>query len=255
MATNSEDCQIKSSENSTDNKISNFSRTYELQSKEKFFKTGSFSTCRKCRHKETLKDYAVKIIPKEYNSYYDELYLLKKCQGHPNIVKLIESFEESVNSYFVMELLTGGDLYDVVVTSFTEKRSKKLLKQLASAVSFLHSKDIIHRDIKPENLVFVHSGEDSPIKIIDFGFSLEEDECKPLKSPFFSLPYAAPEVVALEKYDERSDLWSLGSILYYMLTREQAFPFTCSIDAALSIKFGKTKLNEEIIGHVSDTCK
>ncbi|XP_043474245.1 ribosomal protein S6 kinase alpha-5-like isoform X2 [Leptopilina heterotoma] len=233
----------------------NFFKFYEFESSknndEFNAKKGSFSTTRKCRDKKTRKTYAAKIISQDDN-YQEELYFLQKAQGHPNIVEFIGEFMNRDKIYFVMELLTGGDLFDVLNEPFSEECSRNIIKQISSAVDYLHCKNIIHRDIKPENLIFKNSGNVESIKIIDFGLSLEKRDCHSMKYKFFSLPYTAPEIVALEKYNESCDLWSIGAILYFLLTVKEAFPYTESVRAALEIKSGRSKYNEDLICHVSE---
>jgi ribosomal protein S6 kinase alpha-5 len=120
-----------------------------------------------------------------------------------------------------MELLSGGELLARARAQqrpFGEPRARAVMAQLASALRFMHARGVVHRDLKPENVVFVHPGEDSPVKLVDFGFARLRRACEPLHTPCFTLPYAAPEVLARQAYDESCDLWSLGAILYSMLT-------------------------------------
>lgn len=193
---------------------SSFFQQYELDTQEKALGDGSFSVCRRCRHRKTQNEFAVKIVSRKM--YCDrEASLLRACQGHSNVVKLIEVHQDRAHVYLVMELLTGGELLQ---RSFTEEQANRIMQQLVSAMQFIHSRGVVHRDLKPENIIFAHQGEDSPIKIVDFGFAQVKHSCEPLHTPCFTLPYAAPEVIAQKGYDQSCDLWSLGAILYSMLS-------------------------------------
>ena len=98
-----------------------------------------------------------------------------RTMDHPNIVKLYETFYEKNKVYILMELCTGGDLFDVFTSQegghFSEKRACVYIKKMISAINYMHNKGICHRDLKPENFVFESRSEDAELKLIDFGLS------------------------------------------------------------------------------------
>ncbi|OXU27515.1 hypothetical protein TSAR_010879 [Trichomalopsis sarcophagae] len=223
---------------------STFFQRYELDIHEEPLGDGSFSVCRRCRHRQTGQEFAVKILSRRVDCE-QETSILRSCQGHPNIVKLIEVHQDKAHNYIVMELLSGGELLSRSRNApFTEKQASVIMRQLGSALRFMHSRSILHRDIKPENLVFAHSGPDAPIKLVDFGFACWNHPCEPLHTPCFTLPYAAPEVLANEDYDESCDIWSLGAVLYSMLSGRPPFR-NGSPDLASRISSGEINFDSE----------
>ncbi|XP_043250460.1 ribosomal protein S6 kinase alpha-5-like isoform X1 [Colletes gigas] len=231
---------------------STFFQTYELDPREEALGDGSFSVCRKCRHRKTQQEFAVKIVSRRIDCGR-EANLLRTCQGHPNVVKLIEVHQDRAHTYLVMELLSGGELLRRP-RPFTEQQASRIMRHLASAVRFMHSRGVVHRDLKPENIVFAHDSEDSSVKIVDFGFARVKRGCEPLHTPCFTLPYAAPEVVARQGYDQSCDLWSLGAILYSMLSGKPLFR-TGSPDLATRIRAGEIDFDSEAWSHVSTLAK
>ncbi|XP_008213525.1 ribosomal protein S6 kinase alpha-4 isoform X2 [Nasonia vitripennis] len=223
---------------------STFFQQYELDIHEEPLGDGSFSVCRRCRHRQTGQEFAVKILSRRVDCGH-EASLLRSCQGHPNIVKLIEVHQDRAHNYIVMELLSGGELLTRSRTApFSEQQASAIMRQLGSALRFMHSRGVLHRDIKPENLVFAHSGPDAPIKLVDFGFACMKRSCEPLHTPCFTLPYAAPEVLANLDYDESCDIWSLGAVLYSMLSDRPPFR-TGSPDLASRISSGEVDFDSE----------
>lgn len=231
---------------------SSFLQQYEVSSREKVLGDGSFSVCLRCRHRKTQQEFAVKIISRRVNCVR-EPNLLRACQGHPNIVKLIDVYQDGVHTYLVMELLSGGELLRQR-RRFTEEQARRVIRQLVSAVQYMHARCVVHRDLKPENIVFAHKGEDSPVKIVDFGFARIKRSCEPLRTPCFTLPYAAPEVMTGQGYDEGCDLWSLGAILYFMLSGNQSFG-TGSPDLATRIRTGEIDFDGSAWSHLSASVK
>ena len=154
---------------------------------------------------------------------------------HPNIIKFYEIYHDEMYINFVMEYCSGGDLFTYVMNKnyLTELESAKIMQKLLSAVQYMHSKDIIHRDIKPENILF--SSNDAAIaeiKIIDFGLSRKYDkgDAKKKGLSIVGTPlYVAPEVINEVDYERECDCWSLGVIMYILLSGREPF-YASTID-------------------------
>ncbi|CAN8004830.1 unnamed protein product [Ixodes pacificus] len=125
--------------------------------------------------------HAIKCIDKKAlkgkeDSLENEIKVLRRLK-HPNIVQLLETYEDKNKVYLVMELVTGGELFDRIVEkgSYTEKDASDLIRQILEAVDYMHSQGVVHRDLKPENLLYYCPEEESKIMISDFGLSKMED--------------------------------------------------------------------------------
>jgi len=185
--------------------------------------TGAFSQVRLAESKERPGDlYAIKVIDKKAlkgkeDSLENEIKVLRRLD-HPNVVKLLEAYESKSYVYLVMELVTGGELFDRIVEkgSYTEKDAADLIKQVMSAVHYMHESGVVHRDLKPENLLYHSPDEDSKIMISDFGLSKMEDSG--IMATACGTPgYVAPEVLAQKPYGKEVDVWSIGVISYILL--------------------------------------
>nr|CAD7576670.1 unnamed protein product [Timema californicum] len=247
-------------------KESQFFQNYEINLREGILGDGSFSVCRKCCNRKTGQEFAVKIVSRRIDCTR-EINLLRACQGHPNIVNLHEVYYDEAHTYLVLELLRGGELLERIRRKdrFTENEASQIMRKLISAVSFMHSRGVVHRDLKPENLLFVDDSETSNIKIVDFGFARLKQEKEPMHTPCFTLHYAAPEVLkqvaneGADGYDENCDLWSLGVILYTMLSGRAPFHARSRDDSAAAvmarIKGGEFNFNADAWAHVSAQAK
>ncbi|KAJ4441201.1 hypothetical protein ANN_11052 [Periplaneta americana] len=247
-------------------KDSQFFQNYELNLKEEILGDGSFSVCRKCTNRQSGQEFAVKIVSRKIDCTR-EINLLRACQGHPNIVNLHEVYYDEAHTYLVLELLRGGELLERIRKKdrFTESEASQIMRKLISAVSFMHSRGVVHRDLKPENLLFTDDSEQADIKIVDFGFARLKQEKEPMHTPCFTLHYAAPEVLkeafnkGTDGYDENCDLWSLGVILYTMLSGRAPFHARSRDDSAAAvmarIKGGDFNFNADAWAHVSSQAK
>jgi len=184
--------------------------------------TGAFSQVRLAESKDDGQMYAVKIIDKKAlkgkeDSLENEIRVLKRLK-HPNIVALLEVFEDKTKVFLVMELVTGGELFDRIVEkgSYSEKDAADLIKQVLSAVAYMHEEGVVHRDLKPENLLYYSPDAESKIMISDFGLSKME-ESGVMATACGTPGYVAPEVLAQKPYGKAVDVWSIGVISYILL--------------------------------------
>ena len=216
--------KIKESINDLD-----FNDYYELNDK---LGQGHFATVNKCKKKISGEIYAVKIINKEELKPID-LDLIQQEKNylsllrHPNILSLIDYFEDKKHIYLVTECCNGGDLI-----SFIEKNNKKIsektcaeiIKKIAEGIKYLNFFGIVHRDIKPENILFSKPDEIKTLKIIDLGVCQTLTYGEMAKEPIGTSGYISPEIYSHEEYSFKTDIWSLGIILYLLIT-EGILPF------------------------------
>ncbi|CAI5688287.1 unnamed protein product [Oreochromis niloticus] len=152
---------------------------------------------------------------KEKYDFKDVLGTIK----HTNIVSLEDIFESKSHLYLVMQLVSGGELFDRIIEKgfYTEKDASKLIQQILDAVKYLHDMGIVHRDLKPENLLYYSMDEDSKIMISDFGLSKIEGSGSVMSTACGTPGYVAPEVLAQKPYSKAVDCWSIGVIAYILL--------------------------------------
>ena len=159
-----------------------------------------------------------------------ELNITRKLK-HPNIINLLDVVFDEMRAMLIMEMADGGMLFDLVSagTPLPEERARYLFKQMVSAMSYCHSKDIYHRDLKLENVVLA-PGEDV-LKITDFGASKDASIHSMPKTQVGTISYMAPEVTNVNKkesersYGAGADIWALGVILYVLVCCKYPFGF------------------------------
>ena len=136
---------------------------------------------------------------------------------HPNLIRLYDVFETQEAIFLVMELVTGGELYEHIVgrARFTEFECYNVVKPLLTGVAYLHELGIVHRDLKPENILC--GDEIGDLKIADFGLSKFVMPSEMLKMPCGTLTYIAPEIVSNKGYDKKADIYSVGVIAFLLL--------------------------------------
>uniref|UniRef100_A0A8C9VYK5 non-specific serine/threonine protein kinase n=1 Tax=Scleropages formosus TaxID=113540 RepID=A0A8C9VYK5_SCLFO len=183
---------------------------------------GSYSICNRCVHKSSKMEFAVKIINKAKRDPAEEVEILLRYGQHPNIITLKDVYDDGRSVYLVTELMKGGELLDKILRQkfFSEREASAVLYTITKTVEYLHTQGVVHRDLKPSNILYVdESGNPESIRICDFGFAKQlRAENGLLMTPCYTANFVAPEVLKKQGYDAACDIWSLGVLLYTMLT-------------------------------------
>jgi len=166
---------------------------------------------------------AIKFIDKskveDMNDIQREIEIMQMIE-HPNVIKLYEIYDEPKKMNLVMELVTGGELFDRIVSkgNYCEKDASNVIATLCGALDYLHAKKVVHRDLKPENILYASTAEDADIKVADFGLARVVSGKDMMKTACGTPGYVAPEILKNKGYDSGAvDLWSVGVILYILL--------------------------------------
>eukprot|EP00408_Alexandrium_pacificum_P050927 CAMPEP_0171265126 /NCGR_PEP_ID=MMETSP0790-20130122/57961_1 /TAXON_ID=2925 /ORGANISM="Alexandrium catenella, Strain OF101" /LENGTH=471 /DNA_ID=CAMNT_0011733779 /DNA_START=60 /DNA_END=1475 /DNA_ORIENTATION=+ len=174
---------------------------------------------------------------------------IQKSLDHPNIVKLYEVFKDARRFYLVMELCSGGELFDRIVEeadkhegqAFGEAQAARIMQQILGAVHYMHQKQFVHRDIKPENFLMQNKDRDAPIKVIDFGLAKSFTPGKSVLKTKAGTPYyVAPQVLTNQGgYNEKCDIWSCGVLCYIILCGYPPFYGERDSDILKMVKAGR----------------
>ncbi|KAI3381160.1 hypothetical protein SNEBB_009536 [Seison nebaliae] len=207
---------------------------------------GNFAVVKYCTDRFNQNEYAMKIIDKKKmkgkeHFIQTEIELMKGC-NHPNICRLYEHYEIGSEVYLLMELVSGGDLFDEIskVIKFSEHDSSTMIYDLTKALYYLHSRNIVHRDLKPENLLVLKKQDGRlGIKIADFGLAVLVK--KPLNIVCGTPTYVAPEILQENGYGIPIDMWAVGVITYILLC---GFPPFRSLDRVQDELFEVIKKGE-----------
>ncbi|EIM89975.1 kinase-like protein, partial [Stereum hirsutum FP-91666 SS1] len=194
---------------------------------------GTYSIVKEAFHIESGTRYACKVINKKLivgreEMFRNEISVLNHISStHPNIVTLHDYFETAHNLYLCFELCTGGMLLDVFSRRgrYREPDAARLIKNVLSTVSYIHSRGIVHGDLKPSNLLFLTQDDDSEIMIADFGLSrIVDDNTLVAINEICGTPgYMAPEIFQKAEYGKPVDIWAIGVIAFFILGGYQPF--------------------------------
>eukprot|EP01088_Endostelium_zonatum_P016445 TRINITY_DN4445_c0_g2_i1.p1 TRINITY_DN4445_c0_g2~~TRINITY_DN4445_c0_g2_i1.p1 ORF type:complete len:364 (-),score=97.35 TRINITY_DN4445_c0_g2_i1:49-1140(-) len=190
---------------------------------------GNYSVVYAAENKKDHSNWAAKRITKKgvgqkgLDMILTEVKVLRAVD-HPNIVTLKQAYETQAECNLVLELISGGELFDKIVelSSYSEKDASRIVRQMTSAIAHLHSKGIVHRDLKPENLLLESQDPQSAIRLADFGLSQFVSKSHLLNVAVGTPGYVAPEVVAcLDSskafYGIEIDMWGIGVITFILL--------------------------------------
>ncbi|XP_029332192.1 MAP kinase-interacting serine/threonine-protein kinase 1 isoform X3 [Mus caroli] len=187
----------------TDSLPGKFEDVYQLTSE--LLGEGAYAKVQGAVSLQSGKEYAVKIIEKQAghsrSRVFREVETLYQCQGNRNILELIEFFEDDTRFYLVFEKLQGGSILAHIQKRkhFNELEASRVVRDVATALDFLHTKGIAHRDLKPENILCESPEKVSPVKICDFdlgsGVKLN-NSCTPITTPELTTPVTVGLTVA-----------------------------------------------------------
>ena len=233
----------------------------------KLLGTGSFAKVREGMHIHTSEKIAIKAVDK--NQAKEDSYVFKNLRrearimqllSHPNIIRLLEVVETENSYYMVLELVSGGDVMHHIMSNrcscLEEQTVKKYIKQMVTAIHYMHEAGIIHRDLKVENLLL---DESDNIKIIDFGLSnfLHNPENLTInmaQTQCGSPAYAAPELLGHKNYGKEVDVWSIGVNMFAMLSGSLPYTVEPYDITALHAKILDGRINH-IPAHITSCCK
>ena len=207
-------------------------------------KEGTFGVVRTVTHKLTKQKRALKIIPKktqesqndQEKAVLKEIAVLRSLD-HFAIVSVAEYFEDHKNFYIVMEFIEGTELFELIIDkesqndNFEEKKAAAIIQKILKALCYMHGEGVVHRDVKPENIIV----NDRCVKLVDFGSAVFYNKKNCLKEVAGSSYYVAPEVLEGE-YNEKCDLWSVGVIMFVMLTGMLPFAGETDFEVLASVK-------------------
>jgi len=222
---------------------------------------GSYGAVMKCNNKATGVTRAVKSISKtqmkNLERFRQEIAIMK-IMDHPNIIKLYESFEDHRNIYLILELATGGELFDRIIDtgSFSEVQAAIVMQHMFRAIFYMHQNHICHRDLKPENFLFTTKEpiEKTHFKVIDFGLACKFTADQVLTTKAGTPYYVAPQVLA-GKYGASADVWSLGVIMFVLLCGYPPFYGESDADVLARVRKGDFTFNPVDWKNVSEDAK
>jgi len=255
--------------NATSTPLRNLNAIYKINWKNHLGE-GAFGSVYLATNRETGEKVALKKIPKKFTnsaSFQNEMNALLQIRtngGHPNICSLRENFEDHLHYYVVLDLVSGGEMFDHLIKmgAYSEADAARLVREVANALTFMHGIGITHGDLKPENLMLsTNRKEDSTIQIVDFGCSQVSSPKGIIetKSSAGNTPaYCPPEVLENpnDPVSSKMDIWGLGVVIYIMLTGLHPFDLNGKntdedIERALKLKQSPPMRNSPITAHLS----
>ncbi|XP_077590306.1 serine/threonine kinase 17a like [Stigmatopora nigra] len=208
-----------------------FASNYDLAAKE--LGRGKFAVVKKCMEKATGKQYAAKFLRKRRKGQdcrldiLNEIAVLELAEGSVYVVALHEVYETATEIVLVLECAGGGEIFDQCVAdnddAFKEQDVIRLARQILMGVDFLHRNNVVHLDLKPQNVLLTSARPLGDIRIVDFGLSRRVDSISEVREILGTPEYVAPEILSYEPISTATDMWSIGVLIYVMLTGESPF--------------------------------
>ncbi|XP_069031181.1 death-associated protein kinase 2a [Embiotoca jacksoni] len=229
--------------------------------------SGQFAIVKQCREKSSGREFAAKFIKKRRSMASSrgvrreeierEVDILRQIR-HANIVTLHDVYENRTDVVLVLELVSGGELFDFLAQkeSLSEEEATQFIKQILEGVNYLHARKIAHFDLKPENIMLLDKNVPLPrIKLIDFGLAHKIEAGVEFKNIFGTPEFVAPEIVNYEPLGLEADMWSVGVITYILLSGASPFLGETKQDTLGNITAINYEFDEEFFCHTSEPAK
>ncbi|XP_069588702.1 myosin light chain kinase, smooth muscle isoform X2 [Ranitomeya imitator] len=222
--------------------------------------TGKFGQVFRIVDKKTKKVWAGKFLKaysaKDKESIRQEIDIMN-CLHHPKLVQCIDAFESKSDMVMVLELVSGGELFERIIDEdfeLTEREVIKYMKQIAEGVEFIHKQGIVHLDLKPENIMCVNK-TGTKIKLIDFGLARRLESTPNLKVLFGTPEFVAPEVINYEPIGYATDMWSIGVICYILVSGLSPFMGDNDNETLANVTSATWDFDDEAFDEISEEAK
>nr|XP_045002835.1 myosin light chain kinase, smooth muscle isoform X1 [Jaculus jaculus] len=222
--------------------------------------SGKFGQVFRLVEKKTGKIWAGKFFKaysaKEKETIRQEISIMN-CLHHPKLVQCVDAFEEKANIAMVLEIVSGGELFERIIDEdfeLTERECIKYMRQISEGVEFIHKQGIVHLDLKPENIMCVNK-TGTRIKLIDFGLARRLENAGSLKVLFGTPEFVAPEVINYEPISYATDMWSIGVICYILVSGLSPFMGDNDNETLANVTSATWDFDDEAFDEISDDAK
>lgn len=231
--------------------------------KEKELGAGAFGKVYLAKHKPSHIEFAVKELvikagPGSLTKDEDIVSEIRVLEAlnHPNIVRLYQFYKEPSRYFLVMEVMSGGELFDRIVAkkSYNEVEARNTMLIILLALKYMHEQKIVHRDLKPDNLLLASGASDTHVKIADFGLAASVANGE-VREQLGTPNYIAPEILWNRPYGTSVDMWSMGVIFFILLAGYQPFHHADQQRLYAKIKRGRYDMSAPQWANVSAEAK
>ncbi|KER21602.1 hypothetical protein T265_15051, partial [Opisthorchis viverrini] len=222
--------------------------------------SGAFGVVHRCREKSTGNFYACKFVevntPQDRQVVHNEIEVMKELH-HPKLIRLHEAFEDKNEMALVMELLSGGELFDRIAddrNQMSEAEVANYIRQVCEGIQHMHDNNIIHLDVKPEDII-CETSKSTNIKLVDFGLSKKLNPNEPVRVTTATPEFAAPEIARYEPVGFYTDMWAIGVLTYVLLSGLSPFSGSSTEETLERVVQGRYTFDHENFRGISDGAK
>uniref|UniRef100_H0V3V2 Myosin light chain kinase, smooth muscle n=1 Tax=Cavia porcellus TaxID=10141 RepID=H0V3V2_CAVPO len=222
--------------------------------------SGKFGQVFRLVEKKTGKIWAGKFFKaysaKEKENIREEIGIMN-CLHHPKLVQCVDAFEEKANIVMVLEIVSGGELFERIIDEdfeLTERECIQYMRQISEGVEYIHKQGIVHLDLKPENIMCVNK-TGTRIKLIDFGLARRLENAGSLKVLFGTPEFVAPEVINYEPIGYATDMWSIGVICYILVSGLSPFMGDNDNETLANVTSATWDFDDEAFDEISEDAK